>query len=406
MKMRPLKFIIPLIIVPYLLYPAQPIIKLITPAKRYILIEDGKETSYYEITPERPLKVNIEGPITIYIEMRLNLDALSPVIPSLVDLVIERDEETYDVYRVSPSGVAEEKYMGITDLIPSTKTKFRIDVPPGVHSYVISISSGATLGAVLKFTVPGKYLTPSRPEKVEEKPPQVPEKKEVKPKITPAEKFRKRFTVSPFITAGVTSETYSNVAFFLKGGVTLDLIIKGRTGLAFKTAGTYYPSEYYRYDEVTYNLTQPSVSEIRVDLIPLFTFTAYGEKFNSHLVEPAIGINFSQFIAGDFTRTFLGPAGGLRFGVRISKRLSISGDGLISYNIIDSKGNKAITGNPKVDGSVNLLLNIFLKRRVIMAGGAFEIMGYPDTNVTYGNISQSLDKNIRIYGGLFLGFGF
>lgn len=377
-------------------------IKLITPTKRYILIENGRRTSYYEVKPDHPMKVKIEGPTTIYIEMRLNLDAYSPLIPALVDLVIERDEKTYDVYRVAPSGVAEERYVNIKNLVPSTKTKFRIEVPPGIHFYVISISSGANLGAVLRFTVQKPYPA-MRPKKVEKKPI---EKRAKVTKVAVIErKTGKKLSISPFITAGVTTETYSNTTFFIKGGAELDLIIKKRFGLNLKIAGTYHPSEYYKYDETTYSLIHPSVSEMRVDINPLLTITAYGKKFNSSFVEPAIGFNFVQFIAGDFTKTFLGPSGGLRFGRHLSKDISLTGEGIISYNLI-STDNKAVTGTPKIDGIVNLYLNIPVKKQTLTVGGTFEIMGYPNTILVYGNTRQSLNRNIRTYFGTFIGIGF
>lgn len=383
-------------------------IRLTAPAKRYILVEEGRRTSYYEITYQQPMMVEMKGPMNVVIEMRLNLDAYSPIIPDLVELTIERDEETYDVYRVTPKSVAEERYEGIQDIIPSTSTTVRIDVPPGTHSYVLSISASATLGATLKFTIPGMTVTKKpepekKPEVKQEKPP--PEKKTTvkkEEKVAP-----KSLAVYPFLSAGMSVETYSSMDFFVRGGAGLDALISDPVGVNFTIAGAYYPTKYFSYDEQLYKLESPSVTEVRADVTPLLTITAYGKKFSKTYIEPAIGVRLLYFSAGDFTKMFIGPAGGIRFGLPLLKTLSIQAQLAGAYGLIDSKDNKALTGNPKIDAFANVVLKIPLDHSYNMrVGFDGEFLGYPKTTIVQGSTETTLEDNIRIYSGAFVGVEF
>ncbi len=382
-------------------------IRLTAPAKRYILVEEGKRTSYYEITYQQPMMVEMKGPMQVVIEMRLNLDAYSPIIPDLVELTVERDEETYDVYRVTPKGISDKRYEGIQDVIPSTKTTVRIDVPPGTHSYVLSISASATLGATLRFIIPGMTVTKKpepekKPEVKAEKPP------EQKPTVKKEEKIApKSLALYPFLNAGMSVETYSELNFFIRGGAGLDAIISEPIGINFTIAGAYYPTKYFSYDENLYELKNPSVTEIRADVTPFLTVTAYGKKLTRSYIEPAIGARVLYFSAGDFTKMFIGPAGGIRFGLPLFKTLSIQAQLAGAYGLIDSKGNKAITGNPKIDAFANLAIRVPLDRiYYLRVGFDGELMGYPKTTIVQGSITTTLRDNIRVYSGAFVGMEF
>lgn len=387
---------------------AQYPIRLTVPAKRYIVTEEGKRTSYYETTYQQPIIVEMKGPMNVVIEMRLNLDAYTPIIPDLVELTVERDEETYDVYRVTPKGVAEEKYEGIQDIIPSTKTTVRIDVPPGTHSYVLSISASATLGAILKFSIPGMTVTkkPEPEKKIEvkaEKP--APEQK---PTVKKEEKGIAKFlSVYPFISAGMSVETYSDLSFFVRGGAGLDAMISDPVGINFTIAGAYYPTKYFTYNETLYELENPSVAEIRADVTPFLTLTAYGKKLSRTYIEPAIGARVLYFSAGDFTKMFIGPAGGIRFGIPLFETLSLQAQLAGAYGLIDSKDNKAITGNPKIDAFANLALKIPLDHSYnLRVGFDGEFLGYPKTTIVQGTTTTTLQDNMRIYAGGFVGMEF
>jgi hypothetical protein len=383
-------------------------IRLTAPAKRYILVEDGKRTSYYEITYQQPMMVEMKGPMTVVIEMRLNLDAYSPIIPDLVEMTVERDEETYDVYRVTPKSVSDERYEGIQDIIPSTKTTVRIDVPPGTHSYVLSISASASLGATLKFNIPGLTVTKKpEPEKKQEIKTEK-QSQEQKPAIKKEEKIvQKSMVVYPFLNAGMSVETYSTLGFYLRAGAGLDTIISDPIGINFTIAGAYYPTKYFSYDAQLYELENPSVTEIRADITPLLTITAYGKKFTRTYIEPALGARVLYFSAGDFTKMFLGPAGGIRFGIPLFNTLAIQAQIAGAYGVIDSKDNKAITGNPKIDAFANLALRIPLDHSYnLRVGFDGEFLGYPKTKIVQGSTTTTLQDNIRIYSGAFVGMEF
>jgi len=387
-------------------------IRLTSPAKRYILVEEGKRTSYYEITYQQPMMVEMTGPLEVIIEMRLNLDTYSPIIPDLVELTVERDEETYDVYRVTPKGVGEERYEGTSDIIPSTKTTVRISVPPGNHSYVLSISRSAVLGATLKFTIPGMQITkkPEPEKKAETKPEPKQETKPApvqKPPKKEASEVKKELAVFPFLNAGMTVETYSNLGFFVRGGAGLDALISEPIGITFIIAGAYYPTKYYSFNEQLYELENPSVTEIRVDATPLLTITAYGKKFSRTYIEPAIGARVLYFSAGDFTKIFAGPSAGIRFGIPFLKTLTIQAQLAGAYGLIDSKENKAVTGNPKVDGVASISLRIPLDHSYnLRIGFDGEFLGYPKTTLVQGNTETTLNNNMRIYSGAFVAMEF
>lgn len=388
---------------------AQYPIRLTTPAKRYILIEEGKRTSYYEITNQQPMMVEMKGPMNVVIEMRLNLDAYSPIIPDLVELTVERDEETYDVYRVTPRGVSDERYEGIQDIIPSTRTTVRIDVPPGTHSYVLSISASATLGATLRFTIPGMTVTRKpEPEKKTEVKAEKPAP-ETKPVTKREEKKEtpKTIAVYPFLNPGMTVETFSVLNFYVRAGAGLETLISDPVGIYLTVAGAYYPTKYFAYNEELFELENPSVTEIRADITPLLTITAHGKKFTKEYIEPAVGVKAIYFSAGDFTKMFVGPAGGIRFAVPFLKTLSIQATIGGSYGVIDSKDNRAITGNPKIDGFANITLRIPLDHSYhLRVGFDGEFMGYPETTIVQGSITTTLQDNIRIYSGAFIGMEF
>lgn len=389
-------------------------IRLTAPAKRYILIEEGKRTSYYEITNREPMMVEMKGPMTVVIEMRLNLDAYSPIIPDLVELTIERDEETYDVYRVTPKGVSEERYEGIQDIIPSTKTGVRIDVPPGNHSYVLSISASATLGATLKFTIPGARITKKpEPEKklktkpAPEKPQAIPPPEKPAPKPAVKKEEEKNLAVFPFFNPGMTVETYSNLGFYLRAGAGLDTMISDPFGFTFVLAGAYYQTKYYRFNPEQFSLENPSVTEMRVDFTPLLTYTAYGKKFSRISVEPSLGVRAMYFSASDFSKIFLGPIAGIRFTAPLFKTLAIQGMLGGAYGLIDSKSNEAVTGNPKIDAIGNIAIRIPLDHSYILrVGFDGELMGYPRTRIVQGNNTIDLKNNIRVYSGAFAGMEF
>ncbi len=383
-------------------------IRLTVPAKRYIIIEEGKRTSYYEITYDQPIMVEMKGPMNVVIEMRLNLDAYSPIIPDLVELIVERDEETYDVYRITTKSVSDERYEGIQDIIPSTKTTVRIDVPPGTHSYVFSISASATLGATLRFTIPRITVTKkTEPEKKPEVKAEKPQPKQEPPLKKEKKGAPKSIAVHPFLSAGMTAETYSTLGFFVRGGAGLDTIISEPMGINFTIAGAYYPTKYFSYDENLYELKNPSVTEIRADVTPLLTITAYGKKLTRSYIEPAIGARVLYFSAGDFTKMFIGPAGGIRFGIPLFNTLSIQAQLAGAYGLIDSKDNEAITGNPKIDAFVNLGMRIPLNHSYnLRVGFDGEFLGYPKTTIVQGSTTTTLKDNIRIYSGAFVGMEF
>ncbi|HEY4716869.1 MAG TPA: hypothetical protein VII00_07160 [bacterium] len=392
-------------------------IKLTAPAKRYILTEDGRRTSYYEITYQQPMMVEMTGPLSVIIEMRLNLDAYSPIIPDLIELIVERDEETYDVYRVTPKSVGEEKYENIVDIIPSAKTTVRIDVPPGMHSYVLSISASAGFGATLQFTIPGAIVT-KKPEP-EKKPPEKPAPEKPAPQQKQAQMpapvkipqkaatATKPMRVQPFLGGGISVETYSALGFYLRGGVGLDAIISEPVGIIFALGSSYYPTKYYAYDNTIYELQNPSVSEIKADATPMVTITATGKKFSRYYIEPSAGARITYFSAQDFTRMFLGPAAGVNFGIPLFESLTVRGIIGGAYNLIDNKDNRAITGNPKVEVFTNIGVTIPVNHSYTLnVGYDGDFLGYPKTTITYGSNTVALNQNMRTYNGVFVGIEF
>lgn len=117
------------------------------------LIEDEKIIDYYELTPEKPVILEIEGPKKLKIISRLNLESNT------------QDERVYSItvkeknkiiksthFRAYRSEVVH--YKNHSEIIPSNPHNFFINVRKGVHRYEFILTGGTGCG--LRFLVETK----------------------------------------------------------------------------------------------------------------------------------------------------------------------------------------------------------------------------------------------------------
>ncbi len=117
------------------------------------LVEDEKIINYFEVTREKPVILEIEGPKKLKIISRLNLnpDAQGEHIYSII--VKEKGKKIKSVnYRAYISETVH--YNNRPSISPSSPHGFFLNVRKGIHRYEFYIENGATCG--LRFLVESK----------------------------------------------------------------------------------------------------------------------------------------------------------------------------------------------------------------------------------------------------------
>ncbi len=117
------------------------------------LVEDERILNYYELIPEKPVIIEIEGPKKLKVISRLNL-----VIPA-------QGEQMYSITIKEKSKVKKSTsfrayssetcyYKNRSDIVPSNPHTMFINIPKGIHRYEFVLNNNSSCG--LRFMVEAK----------------------------------------------------------------------------------------------------------------------------------------------------------------------------------------------------------------------------------------------------------
>jgi|UniRef100_A0A7C4TG69 hypothetical protein len=117
------------------------------------LIEDEKIVDYYELTPEKPVVVEIEGPGKLKVISRLHLKSGMQT-EEVYAIVVKEGGKTVKSlnFRAYPSEVVH--YKERNEILPSNPHNFFINVKKGIHRYEFFLQGG--YGCGMRFMTEAK----------------------------------------------------------------------------------------------------------------------------------------------------------------------------------------------------------------------------------------------------------
>jgi hypothetical protein len=118
-------------------------------------VENEKVTNYHELKLDEPVKIKIEGPLSIKAVCRINYDyTLEGKQNFTLATTVQGKEWRTKTFRVSKSETG--MYKNAPELIPSTPVNFFINVPPG--TYIIDFNLKGTLAKTAGISFYSKPL--------------------------------------------------------------------------------------------------------------------------------------------------------------------------------------------------------------------------------------------------------
>lgn len=123
-------------------------------SREFQLVENEKMTTYYELKPNEPIKVKVQGPIELKAVCRLNYDyTLEGSQNYTIFAMVSGKEWQSKTFKTQKSG---STYKNIPELIPSTLSNYFLKVPPG--SYQIEFNLKGTLAKSVVISLYSKIL--------------------------------------------------------------------------------------------------------------------------------------------------------------------------------------------------------------------------------------------------------
>lgn len=119
---------------------------------KLVLEESGKNTDYYNLTQEVPIKVKFEGPLRLKIAARLNYDITMDGAQKFTIVAIENGKELQRAtFRVDKSQSAI--YQNKKEVIPSVERTFYLPIPEGKHQLEFQLNETIAKSAGLQFLI-------------------------------------------------------------------------------------------------------------------------------------------------------------------------------------------------------------------------------------------------------------
>ena len=134
-----------------------------------ILVHKGKEYKYYLFSKATPVRLEIQGPTTLSVHVRLLYDLTMKGAQNFTVTVEEdgmlgrRSEVASSSFTAQKSPVSTIK--GKTKAVPSKAESFKLDVPGGIHRYTINLRASAAPSAVIRIQIPKRDVQPAPKEK-------------------------------------------------------------------------------------------------------------------------------------------------------------------------------------------------------------------------------------------------
>jgi hypothetical protein len=135
--------------------------------KVVILLGDGnKEYKYYQFSPRTPLALEVAGPTTLSIMVRLLFDKTMKGTQDFslrIDergLLGSRKEVATHALKAHKSTVSTLK--GETGLVPGKAETLDLAVPEGTHGYGFTLGGAAAATALIRIQMPKKDLAPAK----------------------------------------------------------------------------------------------------------------------------------------------------------------------------------------------------------------------------------------------------
>lgn len=130
-----------------------------------VLLHKGKEQKYYLFSRENPAKLELQGPTTLAVNVRLLYDVAMKGAQNFTIAVEEngmlgkRSEVASYSFTAQKSPVSTFK--GEAEVVPSKAQKFKLEVPSGIHRYTISLRNTAASAAAIRILIPKKDINPA-----------------------------------------------------------------------------------------------------------------------------------------------------------------------------------------------------------------------------------------------------
>ncbi|MEO0091235.1 MAG: hypothetical protein ABIK61_00780 [candidate division WOR-3 bacterium] len=125
------------------------------PYQELQFVEREKITTYYELTPKKPIKVKITGPAILRATCRLNYDyTLEGKQTYTISASVSGKEWQTKTFRTEKSQTGI--YKNLPAVIPSTPDNFYLDVPPGTFLIEFNLKAGLGKSAGISFSVKPK----------------------------------------------------------------------------------------------------------------------------------------------------------------------------------------------------------------------------------------------------------
>lgn len=123
-----------------------------------IASEAGKTIDYYELTTDKPIRLELTGPLRIKVATRLNYDiTLDGAQKFAIRILEDGKEQQTATFRVIKSETI--KYQNKADMIPSLERSFYLQIPEGKHKFEFQLIKTQARSAGLRFLskAPEKY---------------------------------------------------------------------------------------------------------------------------------------------------------------------------------------------------------------------------------------------------------
>jgi hypothetical protein len=117
-----------------------------------------KELTYYLLTEESPVRLDVVGPTSVKVNTRLLYDATMLGEQTYV-VGVREDDQPECLYRIDAEPSQTVVLRDRTDAIPGALRHFRLDVPRGAHTYRFRLADTIAGGVAVKFYIPRGDLT-------------------------------------------------------------------------------------------------------------------------------------------------------------------------------------------------------------------------------------------------------
>jgi hypothetical protein len=117
-----------------------------------------KELTYYLLTKDVPVVLDLVGPTTVKVNTRLLYDATMLGEQTYV-IGVRKGDEPECLYRIDAEPSETVVMRDRTDIIPGALRHFLLEVPRGVHSYQFRLVDTVAGGLAVKFYIPRGDLT-------------------------------------------------------------------------------------------------------------------------------------------------------------------------------------------------------------------------------------------------------